>query len=93
MVDSELAQPDRQLLDAVARLAGVDRVLFMDETLQGESRSTFAVTAGGDELVVKLVQGAQGTIDNQRRTSRRISLSDQGSAGFTRSNGPISPLS
>jgi phosphotransferase family enzyme len=72
VVDPELAQPDRQLLDAVARLAGVDRVLVVDETLHGESRSTFAVIAGGDELVVKLVQGAQGTIDNQRRLVRLV---------------------
>jgi hypothetical protein len=50
--------------DAVARLAGVDRVLVMDETLPGESRSTFAVAAGGDELVVKLIPGAQRAIDN-----------------------------
>jgi hypothetical protein len=70
MADRELAQPDRQLLDAVARLAGVDRVLVMDETLHGESRSTFA--AGDDELVVKLVPGAQRAIDNQRRLVRLV---------------------
>jgi aminoglycoside phosphotransferase (APT) family kinase protein len=54
-------------LDAVARLAGVDRVLVMDETPRGESRSTFAVAAGEAELVVKLVPAADGAIDNQRR--------------------------
>jgi len=31
--------------------------------------------------------------DSQRRTAKRMSLSDHGSAGMTRSNGPISPLS
>jgi aminoglycoside phosphotransferase (APT) family kinase protein len=56
-------------LDAVARVAGVDRVLAKDETLSGESRSTFAVIAGGDELVVKLVQGAIG---NQWRLVRLV---------------------
>lgn len=66
MADGELAQRDRQLLDAVARLAGVDRVLVMDEALLGESRSTFAVAAGDVELVVKLVAGAQQAIGNQR---------------------------
>jgi hypothetical protein len=45
VADRAVTLPDR-LLDAVAELAGVDRVLVMDETLQGESRSTFAVAAG-----------------------------------------------
>lgn len=73
MADREPARPDQQLLEAVARLAGVDRVLVMDENLHGESRSTFAVAAGGEELVVKLVQGAQRGIDNQRRLVRLVS--------------------
>jgi len=60
-------------LDAVARLAGVDRVRVVDETLRGESRSAFAVAAGGEELVVKLVPGAQRAIDNQRRLIRLLS--------------------
>lgn len=72
MADHGLAQPDRQLLDAVARLAGVDRVLVVDETLAGESRSTFAVAAGEDELVVKLVPWSQGAVDNQRRLVRLV---------------------
>jgi aminoglycoside phosphotransferase (APT) family kinase protein len=61
-----------QILDAVARLAGVDRVLVVDETLRGESRSTFAVAAGDDELVVKLVPAAARAIDNQRRLVRLV---------------------
>jgi aminoglycoside phosphotransferase (APT) family kinase protein len=72
MADREVTQPDRQLLDAVARLAGVDRVLVMDETLHGESRSTFVVAAGDDKFVVKLVPGAQRTMDNQRRLVRLV---------------------
>jgi aminoglycoside phosphotransferase (APT) family kinase protein len=72
VADREPAQPDRQLLDAVARLAGVDRVLAVDETLHGESRSAFAVAAGDDELVVKLVPGDQRAIDNQRRLVRLV---------------------
>jgi len=72
MADREPGQPDRQLLDAVARLAGVDRVLVMDETLHGESRSAFAVAAGGDEFVVKLVPGARRAVDNQRRLVRLV---------------------
>ena len=72
MASQGLSQPDRQLLDAVARLAGVDRVLVMDETLPGESRSAFAVAAGGDELVVKLVPGAQSAMNNQRRLLRQV---------------------
>jgi aminoglycoside phosphotransferase (APT) family kinase protein len=72
MADHELAKPDRQLLDAVARLAGVDRVLVMDETLPGESRSAFAVAAGDGELVVKLIPGARNAMDNQRRLVRLV---------------------
>jgi aminoglycoside phosphotransferase (APT) family kinase protein len=72
VADRELAQPDRQILDAVARLAGVDRVLVVDEMLQGESRSTFAVAAGDDELVVKLVPGARQALHNQRRLVRLV---------------------
>jgi aminoglycoside phosphotransferase (APT) family kinase protein len=73
VADHELVQRDPQLLDAVARVADVDHVLVMAETLRGESRSTFAVAAGDDELVVKLVAEAQGTIDNQRRLIRLVS--------------------
>ncbi len=73
MADHVLAQPGPQLLDAVARLAGVDRVLVMNETLRGESRSTFAVAAGDDQLIVKLVPGAQRAMDNQRRLVRLVS--------------------
>ena len=72
MAHHESAQPDPQLLRAVARLAGVDRVVVVDETLHGESRSTFAVAAGDDELVVKLVPGAQRAIDNQQRLVRLV---------------------
>jgi len=45
----------------------------MDETLPGESRSAFAVAAGGEELIVKLIPGAQRAIDNQRRLVRLLS--------------------
>jgi aminoglycoside phosphotransferase (APT) family kinase protein len=72
MANHEPGQPDRQLLDAVARVAGVDRVVAMDEKLYGESRSTFAVAAGGDELVVKLVPGTQRALDNQQRLVRLV---------------------
>jgi aminoglycoside phosphotransferase (APT) family kinase protein len=72
MADHELAQPDRRLLDVVARLAGVDRVWVTDETLQGESRSTFAVAAGGEEFVVKLLPAAGQAIDNQLRLVRIV---------------------
>ena len=72
MAGSEIAQPDRQILDAVARLAGVDRVTVAEEALGGESRSAFAVAAGEDRLVVKLVPGGQGALDNQRRLVRLV---------------------
>lgn len=72
MADHELAQPDRQLLDAVARLVGVDRVLLLDEVLRGQSRSTFAVAAGEHELVVKIVPAVQRALDNQRRLVRLV---------------------
>jgi aminoglycoside phosphotransferase (APT) family kinase protein len=72
VADHELARPDPQLLDAVARLAGVDRVLVVDQTLGGESRSAVTVAAGDDELIVKLVPGAQRAGDNQRRLVRLV---------------------
>ena len=72
IADHELAQHDRRLLDEVAQLAGVDRVWVTDETLQGESRSTFAVAAGGEEFVVKLVPAAGQAIDNQLRLVRIV---------------------
>jgi len=72
MADDEPAKPDRQLLDAVARLVGVDRVLVTDEQLHGESHSTFAVAAADGELVVKLVPGAQQALENQWRLVRLI---------------------
>jgi aminoglycoside phosphotransferase (APT) family kinase protein len=72
MADHELAQHDPQLLAEVARLAGVDRVVVMNETLHGESRSTFAVAADADELVVKLIPAAQRAMDNQRRLVRLV---------------------
>lgn len=72
MADHELAQHDRRLLGVVARLAEVDRVWVTDETLQGESRSTFAVAAGGQEFVVKLVPAAGQAIDNQLRLVRMV---------------------
>ena len=72
MADHKLAQLDPQLLGAVARLAGVDRVRGVDETPGGESRSAAVVAAGDDELVVKLVPGAQRAVDNQRRLVRLV---------------------
>jgi len=56
----------------VARVAGVDGVRLTDEALQGESRSTFAVDADGDEYVVKLVPADGRAIDNQRRLIRMV---------------------
>lgn len=64
---------DRQLLAGVARLAGVGRVAVIDETLPGESRSAFAVAAGDDELIVKLVPPGQRAMDNQERLIRLVS--------------------
>jgi hypothetical protein len=73
MVDHELARPDPQPLDLVARMAGVDHVFVLDERLGGESGSTFAVAADGVELVVKLVPAARRAMDNQRRLIRLVS--------------------
>jgi aminoglycoside phosphotransferase (APT) family kinase protein len=71
-VTTGIDQPDPRLLDAVARLAGADRVVVVDETLGGESRSAVVVAAGGDEFVVKLVPGGQRAVDNQRRLVRLV---------------------
>jgi Ser/Thr protein kinase RdoA (MazF antagonist) len=71
-VDCERAQSDPEFLAAVARVAGVGRVAVTDETLHGESRSAFAVVAGDDELVVKLVADGQTAMANQRRLVRLV---------------------
>jgi Ser/Thr protein kinase RdoA (MazF antagonist) len=60
------------LLAVVARLAGVDRVVVGGERLGGESGSVFAVAAGGDELVVKLVPGGRDAMGRQRRLARLV---------------------
>ncbi|HXW44367.1 MAG TPA: aminoglycoside phosphotransferase family protein [Streptosporangiaceae bacterium] len=72
MADLVPAQPDRYLLDAVARLAGVDHVAVLEEMLAGESRSTFGVAAGTEQLVVKLVPSAPRALENQRRLVRIV---------------------
>lgn len=73
VADVESGQVDRQLLAAVARLAGVERVVVSGDRLAGESRSAFAVAVGGDELVVKLVPRTERAMDNQRRLVRLVS--------------------
>jgi len=72
MTGQEPAQPDRRLLEAAARVAGVDRVTLTDERLQGESRSAFAVAADGEEFVLKLVPAAGRALDNQQRLIRMV---------------------
>jgi aminoglycoside phosphotransferase (APT) family kinase protein len=72
VADREPAQLGRELLAAVARLAGADRVLVTGEGLGGESRSAFAVAADGDELVVKLVPGGRRAMARQRRLVRLV---------------------
>ncbi|HTA10686.1 MAG TPA: phosphotransferase [Streptosporangiaceae bacterium] len=67
-----MTTPDEELLDAVARLAGVDRVLVTNEKLPGESRAAVAVAAGGEELIIKLVPTAERAMDNQRRLVRLV---------------------
>ncbi len=71
-VSLEQAQSDPAFLAAVAGLARVDRVVVLAESLGGESRSAFAVAAGDDELVVKLVRGGQSAMANQRRLVRLV---------------------
>jgi aminoglycoside phosphotransferase (APT) family kinase protein len=73
MGDHQLAPPSGQFLDAVARLSGVRDVVVLDERLHGESRSAFAVAAGSDQLIVKLVPGGPRAIENQRRLVRLVS--------------------
>ena len=67
-----MTTPDEELLDAVARLAGVDCVLVTNEKLPGESRAAVAVAAGGEELIIKLVPTAERAMDNQRRLVRLV---------------------
>jgi hypothetical protein len=73
MAGCERTWPDRRLLDAVARIAGVGCVQVMDEVLPGESNSAFVVAAGDDRLVGKLVPGGPNALGNQRRLVRLVS--------------------
>lgn len=45
---------DSRVLAEVARVAGTDGVEFAGEMPHGESRSTFIVAAGAEQLVVKV---------------------------------------
>lgn len=72
MAGNERTQPDRRLLDAVARVAGADSVEVMNEVLPGESRSAFVVAVGDDQLIVKLVPGGPNAVANQRRLVRLV---------------------
>ena len=57
----------------MARVAGAEWVQVMDEVLPGESGSAFAVAAGDDQLVVKLVPASRNALGNQRRLVRLVS--------------------
>lgn len=64
---------DSRVLAEVARVAGSPGVEFVGETPQGESRSTFMVRAGTEELIVKLAPGGPSALENQRRLVRLVS--------------------
>ena len=56
----------------MARLAGSPGAELVGETPRGESRTTFIVAAGGEELIVKVAPGDQSALQRQRRLVRLV---------------------
>lgn len=63
---------DSRVLAEVARVAGTDGVEFAGEMPHGESRSTFIVAAGAEQLVVKVAPGGPSALENQERLVRLV---------------------
>jgi len=61
-----------RLLAEVARVAGAPGAELVGETPRGESRSTFIVAAGAEELVVKVTPGGRPVLENQWRLVRLV---------------------
>lgn len=53
-------------------MAGTDGVELVGGTPKGESRTTFIVMAGTEELVVKVVPGGPSALENQERLVRLV---------------------
>lgn len=58
---------DTGLLEAVAATTGVGPLRLVGRTTRGESRSTYRLTSGSEDLIVKLVPDGADALDNQRR--------------------------
>ncbi len=61
-----------RVLAEVARMAGAPGVELVGETPRGESRSTFIVAAGPEELLVKVAPGDAAALENQRQLVRLV---------------------
>jgi aminoglycoside phosphotransferase (APT) family kinase protein len=61
-----------RVLAEVARVLGSGGVQFVGGTSKGESKSTFTVVAGAEELMVKLVRNSPSAMEDQRRLVRVV---------------------
>jgi aminoglycoside phosphotransferase (APT) family kinase protein len=61
-----------RVLAEVARVVGAHGVEFVGEMPRGESRTTFMVVAGTEELVVKMAPGGPLALENQKRLVRLV---------------------
>jgi hypothetical protein len=59
-----------RVLAEVARVVGSHDVEFVGEMPKGESKTTFVVVAGAEELVVKMAPGGPSALQNQKRLVR-----------------------
>jgi aminoglycoside phosphotransferase (APT) family kinase protein len=71
-LSSEPQRLDAGFLEQVAATIGVGALRLVGETTRGESRSTYLVTSGSEDLIVKLVRGGTDALDNQRRLLRLV---------------------
>lgn len=72
MTGPQVFSRNGRLLAEVARVAGVPGAELVGETPRGESRSTFIVAAGAEELVVKVVPDDRSVLENQWRLVRLV---------------------
>ena len=72
MTSSQDFRGKSRLLDEVARVLGSRGVEFVGKTPKGESKSTFTVAVGAEELMVKLARSSPSALEDQRRLVRVV---------------------
>jgi aminoglycoside phosphotransferase (APT) family kinase protein len=72
LTDPQSFRSKSRVLAEVARVVGSHGVEFVGEMPKGESRTTFMVVSGGEELVVKVAPGGLLALENQKRLVRLV---------------------